>query len=77
MPYEEIKFPAIAPPSRKRHDGYVRKPLPQDIVVPAVYRRQRVARPRCPHWLRSSVDLSTPKLSTICHTPDVTSGDTQ
>jgi polyphosphate kinase len=37
MPYEEVQRPAIVLPPRERHDDYVRRPVPQEIVVPEVY----------------------------------------
>jgi polyphosphate kinase 2 len=37
MPYEEIQHPAIALPSRERHEDYVRHPVPQEIIVPEIY----------------------------------------
>lgn len=37
MPYEETEHPAIVLPERVRHEDYVRRPVPQEIVVPEVY----------------------------------------
>jgi polyphosphate kinase 2 len=37
MPYEETEHPPIVLPERVRHDDYVRRPVPQEIVVPEVY----------------------------------------
>nr|WP_315249578.1 polyphosphate kinase 2 [uncultured Duganella sp.] len=37
MPYEEITHPAIELPEREYHDDYVRRPVPQEIIVPEVY----------------------------------------
>ncbi len=37
IPYQEIAHPTIVMPPRERHDDYVRRPVPQDIVVPTVY----------------------------------------
>jgi polyphosphate kinase len=37
MPYEEVQRPAVMLPPRERHDDYVRRPVPQEIVVPEVY----------------------------------------
>ena len=37
MPYEEIAHPAIELPEREYHDDYVRRPVPQEIIVPEVY----------------------------------------
>ncbi|MEO7938475.1 MAG: polyphosphate kinase 2 [Burkholderiaceae bacterium] len=37
MPYTEIDHPAIALPPRIRHDDYVRRPIPAELLVPDVY----------------------------------------
>jgi polyphosphate kinase 2 len=37
MPYEEITHPAIELPEREYHDDYVRRPVPEEIIVPEVY----------------------------------------
>lgn len=37
MPYEETEHPAIVLPERVRHEDYVRRAVPQEIVVPEVY----------------------------------------
>jgi polyphosphate kinase 2 len=37
MPYEETEHPAIVLPERVRHEDYVRRPVPQEIVVPEIY----------------------------------------
>ncbi|MES2360360.1 MAG: polyphosphate kinase 2 [Pseudomonadota bacterium] len=37
MPYGETEHPAIVLPERVRHEDYVRRPVPQDIVVPEIY----------------------------------------
>ncbi len=37
MPYEETEHPGIVLPERVRHEDYVRRPVPQDIIVPEVY----------------------------------------
>ncbi|MDO8388011.1 MAG: polyphosphate kinase 2 [Polaromonas sp.] len=37
MPYEETEHPPIVLPERVRHEDYVRRPVPQEIVVPEVY----------------------------------------
>jgi polyphosphate kinase 2 len=37
IPYAEIEHPEIVLPLRERHDDYVRKPIPQDLLVPQVF----------------------------------------
>ncbi|MGC1172399.1 polyphosphate kinase 2 [Polaromonas sp.] len=37
MPYEETEHPTIVLPERVRHEDYVRRAVPQEIVVPEVY----------------------------------------
>ena len=37
MPYEEVEHPPIVLPPRVRHDDYVRRPVPQEILVPEIY----------------------------------------
>ncbi|MDP2255467.1 MAG: polyphosphate kinase 2, partial [Polaromonas sp.] len=37
MPYLETEHPPIVLPDRIRHEDYVRRPVPQAIVVPEVY----------------------------------------
>jgi hypothetical protein len=37
MPCQETGRPPVVLPERVRHDGCVRQPVPQDIVVPEVY----------------------------------------
>ena len=37
MPYVEVEHPAIQLPEREYHDDYVRRPVPQEIIVPEVY----------------------------------------
>jgi polyphosphate kinase 2 len=37
MPYVEVPHAPIVLPERKRHDDYVRGPVPQEILVPQVY----------------------------------------
>jgi polyphosphate kinase 2 len=37
MPYEEVTHPAIELPEREYHDDYVRRPVPDEIIVPEVY----------------------------------------
>ena len=37
IPYAEIEHAEIVLPLRERHDDYVRKPIPQDLLVPQVF----------------------------------------
>jgi len=37
IPYGEIAHPAIVLPPREHHEDYVRRPVPQEIVVPEIY----------------------------------------
>jgi len=37
VPYAEIEHAEIVLPLRERHDDYVRKPIPQDLLVPQVF----------------------------------------
>ena len=37
MPYEETEHAPVVLPERERHEDYVRRPVPQDIVVPEIY----------------------------------------
>jgi len=37
MLYVEVEHPAIQLPEREYHDDYVRRPVPQEIIVPEVY----------------------------------------
>ena len=37
IPYTEVEHPAIVLPPRERHDDYVRRPVPHEILVPGVY----------------------------------------
>mgnify|MGYP005811323017 CR=1 FL=1 len=37
IPYAEVDRPAIQLPEREYHDDYVRRPVPQEIIVPDVY----------------------------------------
>lgn len=37
IPYAEIEHTEIVLPLRERHDDYVRKPIPQDLLVPQVF----------------------------------------
>ncbi|WP_075792780.1 polyphosphate kinase 2 [Massilia putida] len=37
IPYEEVDRPPIQLPEREYHDDYVRRPVPQEIIVPEVY----------------------------------------
>ncbi len=37
MPYAEVEHPSIELPERERHDDYLRRPVPQEIVVPQIY----------------------------------------
>lgn len=35
--YQEVDHPAVVLPPRERHDDYVRRPIPNEIVVPSRY----------------------------------------
>jgi polyphosphate kinase len=37
MPYTEVEHPAIELPERERHDDYLRRAVPLEIMVPQVY----------------------------------------
>ena len=37
IPYAEIEHAEVVLPLRERHDDYVRKPIPQDLLVPQVF----------------------------------------
>ena len=37
IPYAEVDRPSIQLPEREYHDDYVRRPVPQTIIVPDVY----------------------------------------
>ncbi|MCJ0762397.1 polyphosphate kinase 2 [Variovorax terrae] len=37
MPYQDTEHPSIVLPERERHEDYVRRPVPPEIVVPEVY----------------------------------------
>lgn len=37
IPYEGVALPSVSLPPRVRHDDYVRKPTPVEMVVPQVY----------------------------------------
>jgi polyphosphate kinase 2 len=37
VPYEEVTHPAIHLPQREYHDDYVRRPVPEEIIVPERY----------------------------------------
>ncbi|WBS05558.1 polyphosphate kinase 2 [Pseudoduganella sp. SL102] len=37
IPYVEVERPAIALPEREYHEDYVRRPVPEEIVVPEIY----------------------------------------
>jgi len=37
MPYVDVPHPPIALPDREYHDDYVRKAVPQEIIVPEIY----------------------------------------
>lgn len=37
MPYEEVEHATIALPPREHHEDYVRRPVPQEIIVPEIY----------------------------------------
>jgi polyphosphate kinase 2 (PPK2 family) len=37
IPYVEVDRPSIQMPEREYHDDYVRRPVPQEIVVPDMY----------------------------------------
>jgi polyphosphate kinase 2 len=37
VPYEEVPRQDIALPQREHHDDYVRRPVPQEIIVPEIY----------------------------------------
>ncbi|HEY9025208.1 MAG TPA: polyphosphate kinase 2, partial [Burkholderiaceae bacterium] len=37
MPYQEVDHATIVLPERERHEDYVRRPVPKEIMVPAVY----------------------------------------
>ena len=37
MPYAEVPHAPIVLPERQRHDDYVRRPVPPEIIVPEVY----------------------------------------
>jgi polyphosphate kinase 2 len=35
--YQEVDHPAVILPPRERHDDYVRRPIPNELVVPSLY----------------------------------------
>ena len=35
--YQEVDHPAIVLPPRERHEDYIRRPVPQEILIPSVY----------------------------------------
>lgn len=37
MPYTEIEHPPVELPPRIRHEDYVRRPVPPELLVPEVY----------------------------------------
>jgi polyphosphate kinase 2 (PPK2 family) len=37
FPYEDVARSSIELPSRERHDDYLRRPVPQEIIVPEIY----------------------------------------
>ncbi|WP_338760994.1 polyphosphate kinase 2 [Massilia sp. METH4] len=37
IPYEEVQRPSIALPEREYHEDYVRRPVPEEIIVPERY----------------------------------------
>jgi hypothetical protein len=37
MPYVEVDRPSIQLPEREYHDDYVRRPVPDEIIVPDIY----------------------------------------
>lgn len=37
MPYAEVERAPIVLPERQRHEDYLRRPVPQEILVPQVY----------------------------------------
>lgn len=37
VPYAEIAHPEIVLPERERNDDYTRRPIPKEILVPAIY----------------------------------------
>lgn len=37
MPYHEVERPPVILPERIRHDDYVRRPIPPEMIVPEIY----------------------------------------
>jgi hypothetical protein len=37
MPYQEVEHPPVKVPARERHEDYVRRPVPKEMIVPKVY----------------------------------------
>jgi polyphosphate kinase 2 (PPK2 family) len=37
MPFEELPHPPIQLPDRQRREGYVRQPVPAELLVPEIY----------------------------------------
>ncbi|MEY4140583.1 MAG: hypothetical protein RLZZ371_2765, partial [Pseudomonadota bacterium] len=37
LPYQEFEQPTIMLPPRERSEDYVRRPVPNEILVPAIY----------------------------------------
>ncbi len=37
LPYEEVDREPVLLPERERHDDYMRRPVPHEILVPQVY----------------------------------------
>ncbi|MEI9891810.1 MAG: hypothetical protein WDN45_16180 [Caulobacteraceae bacterium] len=37
VPYQEVRHQPVTLPDRVRHEDYLRKPVPPEMFVPAVY----------------------------------------
>jgi hypothetical protein len=37
VPYHEVPRPTIDLPQREHHEDYIRRPVPQDMIVPEIY----------------------------------------